>query len=119
MISVVNLIIKLRSLRKDHRPYFLKRAISKFDEFKIKSSQDLQDETKKILDLIKENSGKKIGDVFKIYQKQNGDMSYKTFQRKVKKLEEGKFITTEKTSGGDAGNTTILHYAKIKKLTDF
>ena len=97
----------------------VKSAISKFDEFKIKSSQDLRDETKKILELIKNNDGKKIGDLFRIYKKKDGEMSYRTFQRKIKRLEEGKFISVKKTTGGDTGTTTIIYYTKSKKLTDF
>ena len=53
----------------------VKSAISKFDEFKIKSSEDLRDETKKILELIKENDGKKIGDLFRLYKSKDGEMS--------------------------------------------
>jgi cell division control protein 6 len=94
-------------------------AIAKFDEFKIKSSADLMDETKKILELIKANDGKKIGELFKMYKGNNGAMSYKTFQRKIAHLEEGKFISVTKTSGGEAGMTTIINYSKSKKLTDF
>ena len=96
----------------------VKEAIAKFDEFKIKSSQDLRDETKKILELIKSNDGKKIGELYKLYKK-DGTMSYKTFQRKIKRLEEGKFISVKKTTGGETGTTTIIHYTKSKKLTDF
>ncbi|MFA6073105.1 MAG: AAA family ATPase [Candidatus Woesearchaeota archaeon] len=89
-------------------------ATSKLDEFTIKNTGLLEEETKMIFDLVKENSGKKIGDLFKIFQKKGGVSSYKTFQRKIAKLEDGKFIKTQKQMGV-GGNTTIVE----KTLKDF
>jgi len=54
-----------------------------------------------------------MGDLFKLYQKKGGKLSYKTFQRKIAKLDEGKFIQLTRTHAG--GTTTIVE----KKLTDF
>jgi len=88
-------------------------AIKKIDQFTIKNTDDLDDEAKSILKVIKENSGKKIGDLFKVYEKAGGKSSYKTFQRKINKLDEGKFISLERTYAG--GNTTIVN----KKLTEY
>ena len=97
-----------------------KTAIEKLDKFKIKKSTELEDETKTILELVKQNSGKRIGDIFKIYQDKGGKLVYKSFQRKIKKLEQGKYIEVTKTKGGKLGNTSIIKYSKeIKKLTDF
>ncbi|MFH1769946.1 MAG: AAA family ATPase [archaeon] len=92
----------------------VKKAFLKLDDFTIKNSEDLEDETKTIYSIVKEHSGKKIGDLFTIYQEKGGKSSYKTFQRKIEKLSEGKFIKTTKTSG-KGGNTTIVE----KKLTEF
>jgi len=98
----------------------VKAAIEKLDEFSVKKSTDLEEDIKIILDLVKKNSNSKIGDLFKKYQDNGGTLSYKSFQRKIKKLEEGKFITTEKTEGGQEGNTTIIRYkGATKKLTEF
>ncbi|MBS3141825.1 AAA family ATPase [Candidatus Woesearchaeota archaeon] len=94
-------------------------AIAKIEEFNVKSSTDLQDESRFILGLIKTHEGKKIGDLFKAYQDNKGMMTYKTFQRNIAKLEVGGFIETTKTEGGAEGNTTIIHLKKEKKLTDF
>ena len=105
-----------RKITQEH----MKAAIEKLDEFSIKKSTDLEDEIQFILGMIKKNSDSKIGDLFRIYQKDGGRSSYKTFQRKIKKLEQGKFITTEKIAGGEEGNTTIIKYkGTTKKLTDF
>ncbi|MBC8501114.1 MAG: AAA family ATPase [Nanoarchaeota archaeon] len=92
----------------------VKNALSKLDDFTIKNSEELEDETKFIYNVVKENSGKKIGELFEIYQKKGGKSSYKTFQRKIKKLSENKFIKTTK-SMGKGGTTTIVE----KKLTEF
>ncbi|MGV8169451.1 MAG: Cdc6/Cdc18 family protein [Candidatus Nanoarchaeia archaeon] len=89
-------------------------AVKKLDEFTIKNAGLLEAETKMIYDVVRENSGKKIGDLFKLYQKKGGVSSYKTFQRKIAKLEEGKFITTQRQTG-EGGNTTIVE----KTLKDY
>ncbi len=97
----------------------VQNAIKKLNDFSIKKSDDLDSDAHALLDLIKSNSGLKIGELFDIYQKQGGQASYKTFQRKIAKLEQGKFISVEKTAGGSEGNTTIVRYSQIKKLDEF
>jgi orc1/cdc6 family replication initiation protein len=89
------------------------KAIEKIDQFTIKNTDDLDDESKLILKIVREYSGKKIGDLFKLYENAGGKSSYKTFQRKITKLEEGRFISLERTHAG--GNTTIVN----KKLTEY
>ncbi len=96
----------------------VQKAISKLDEFKIKKKEELDDEEQMILGIIKNNSGKKIGELYKIYHENKGKGVYKTFQRKIKKLEENKFISTSKVLGGKEGTTTMVSYQE-KKLTDF
>ena len=95
------------------------QSLKKIEEFTIKNPESLENEEHIILDTIKNNSGKRIGDLFKLYQENNGKLVYKSFQRKIEKLEKSKFITTEKTEGGSDGNTTIIKYKTEKKLTDF
>ncbi len=96
-------------VKKEHA----ERAMTKIEQFTIKNTDELDDESKLILKIVKEYSGKKIGDLFKLYEKAGGRSSYKTFQRKITKLEEGKFISLERTHSG--GNTTIVN----KKLTEY
>jgi len=93
-------------------------AIKKAEEFQINPAEDLNQEMQKILDLIKNNSNSKIGDLFTKYEENGGQMSYKSFHRRIAKLSEGRFISTEKVSSKD-GNTTIVSYASEKKLTEF
>lgn len=105
-----------RKIRLEH----CKEAIKKLDDFSIKRSSELAEDERKILSLIKENSGKKIGEIYKVYYNQGNACVYKTFQRKIKKLQENKFISLVKTEGGKEGNTTIIRYIETtKKLTEF
>ncbi|MFT4303105.1 MAG: Cdc6/Cdc18 family protein [Candidatus Woesearchaeota archaeon] len=95
-------------------------AIKKMDEFTIKKSTDLDDESLKILEIARSNPSQKIGELFKIYENLGGQMTYKTFQRKIEKLSKSKFISTEKIVGGKEGKTTIIHPQNVeKKLSDF
>jgi cell division control protein 6 len=103
-----------RRITKEH----VEAALTKLDNFSIKPSDNLEDDTKFILDIISENSGEKIGDLFKIYQNRGGERSYKSFQRKMKKLEQDKFVILEK-SQGIGGNTTIVKKNTVKRLTEF
>ena len=93
-------------------------AINKVEDFHIKPKNTLDDDLQKILEIAKNNTGKKIGEVYNAYIEANGEMSYKSFQRRILKLSEGRFIKTEKI-GGDGGNSTIIHYSIEKKLTEF
>jgi cell division control protein 6 len=96
------------------------KAIEKFDEFNVKNKEELEDESKFILEIIKKHSGKKIGDIFKEYEKEGGEMVYKTFQRKIARLTDNRFISVKKVMGGSEGTTTIItHIGSLKKLTDF
>jgi len=92
----------------------VKTALARMDEFFTKSKEELEDDTKTILDLIKGNSGKRIGELFSLYQKHGGVCSYKTFQRKIARLDQNRFIAIEKSGGGSGGNTTI-----VKKISEY
>ncbi len=97
-----------------------KEAIGKIDQFTIKKSTDLTEDERTILDIIKKNSEKKIGDLYNVYKEQGGKLVYKSFQRKIEKLQKNKFISVKKTAGGPEGNTSIVKYAtETKKLTEF
>ena len=95
------------------------QALEKIKDFSVKSPSELADDEKIILDLVKSNSGKKIGDFFKLYQQNGGKLVYKSFQRKIDRLQKNNFIIVEKTAGGEDGNTTIIKHNSEKKLTDF
>ncbi len=96
------------------------KAINSLDEFSVKSSDDLNNEENKILRIIEANSGKRIGELFEIYKKEQGNGVYKTFQRRIEKLAKNGFVNVEKITGGAKGSTTIVNYkSREKKLTDF
>ncbi len=67
-------------------------AITKIDQFTIKRSTDLTDDEQSILNLIKKNSDKKIGDLYNTYKESGGNLVYKSFQRKIEKLEKNKIV---------------------------
>ncbi len=96
-----------------------KLAIEKLPEFTIKDKNDLDDESSAVFEIVKGNSGKKIGDLFRTYQDKGGKSTYKTFQRKIAKLSENRFVSVEKITGGKEGTTTIVSLPKEKKLTEF
>ena len=112
------LIAESKSSRKI-LPEHAQQALNKVDEFTIKNPGELATDEQMILDLVKSNSGKKIGEIFRCYQDGGGKLVYKSFQRKIEKLEKNKFISVEKTAGGDDGNTTIVKVNSEKKLTEF
>lgn len=96
-----------------------KAAIDKLDEFDMQGSDTLENESRSILSIIKKNNNLKMGDLFKIYQEKGGKSPYRSFFRKVKKLADNNFISLEKKEGGSEGNTTVVNYAKVKKLSEF
>jgi cell division control protein 6 len=103
-----------RKITKEH----IKEAIKKLNEFNIKKSSDLSKNEREILRIIKDNSGKRIGELYKLYKIKGGNYSYKTFQRKINFLGENKFISIDKTFGGEEGNTSIIKYSQ-KKLSEY
>ncbi|MBI2580346.1 AAA family ATPase [Candidatus Woesearchaeota archaeon] len=94
-------------------------ATKKLEEFSIKKTEELEDETRFILNIVRKNSGKKIGEVYNAYKEAGGEMVYKTFQRRIAKLEDDRFIATEKIVGGNEGSTTVIKFGQEKKLTEF
>ena len=91
-------------------------AIKKIEQINLKKDVLLEDE-QLVLDLIKNNSGQKIGDLYKKYQERGGQGNYKTFQRRIEKLTKANFVTAEKQMGGTDGTTTFVTYGK--KLTEY
>ena len=94
-----------------------KKAMEKITNFTIKPAEDLSQDARVILQLVKAQSGR-IGDLFKTYQDQGGTATYKTFQRRIETLEKGGFIETKKIVGGKEGSTTFVS-GKNKSLDDY
>ncbi|MBI2130138.1 hypothetical protein HYU10_00030 [Candidatus Woesearchaeota archaeon] len=73
-----------------------------------------------IFPCVKSNSGSRIGSLFEMYQKHGGNLAYRSFQRKVDRLERDRFVCLEKTEGGAEGNTTMVKFNDaVKKLTEY
>ena len=94
-------------------------ALDKIGNIKSKSIDELKDDEQVILTLVKENTGKKIGDLFNLYKEKGGTGVYKTFQRKIEHLSRNNFLSTEKQLGGPDGSTTIVRYEREMKLDEF
>lgn len=91
----------------------VEKAIEKLENFSIKNSSELEEDLQEILEIIKQNSGSKIGELYKKYQEKGAKTTYKTFQRKIEILEKNKFISVKKTMGGSEGNTSIVSLRKL------
>lgn len=94
-------------------------ATNSLNHFKIKKVEDLIDDEKKILELIQQNSGKTIKELFDIYKNRAGEGVYRTFQRKITSLKESKMIDIEESTTPNGGRTTIVKYSIDRKLSDF
>ncbi|MBI1969817.1 AAA family ATPase [Candidatus Woesearchaeota archaeon] len=105
-----------RKITQEH----VETALRKLEEFSIKKTEELEDEERFILSLVKQRPNSKIGDLFKLYQQNGGSQAYKSFQRKINKLADNRFIAVKKLPGGKEGNTTIVsHIGSTKKLTEY
>ncbi len=87
-----------------------KAALSKFDDFKIKKSSDFGETEQKILDLIKQNSGKTLKELHTLV---GDEFSYRTFHRKIDELKKTNMIEVIEVPG----KSSIINYSK--KLSDF
>ncbi len=92
-------------------------AIKRLGDYNISKAERLEDESKFILNLIKNNSNKRMGELYKIYKEVGGNSSYRTFFRKINKLADNNLVLLEKKSGGKEGNTTIVRYFDKSKET--
>jgi cell division control protein 6 len=98
------------SLSKKISDAHVKKALEKMDGFSIKPEDDLGDDAKAILALIKNQEELKIGDLFKLYQEKDPEANYKTFQRRIERLAQGGFVDTKKVVGGKEGTTTMVSW---------
>lgn len=94
-------------------------AIEKLALMTVKKPEDLEDDTRVVLEVIKEAGGGKSGELFKRYKEKGGEGTYKTFSRKVEKLARAGMIKTNKVLGGAEGSTTHISMAGGKSLEDY
>ncbi len=86
------------------------KALDKLAGFKIKDSLEFGEEEQEILDLIKENSGISIKDLYGLYGK---DITYRTFHRKIDELRKNNMVEIKEVPG----KSSVVNYSK--KLSDF
>ncbi|MBI2142376.1 AAA family ATPase [Candidatus Woesearchaeota archaeon] len=111
------LVAEDRASRKVTKEHVL-HALEGFD-FSLKGSDELEDDDRLMLDIIKKNSGQKIGDLYRAYQEAGGKAVYRTFQRRIDRFEKDRYVVLDKVSGGAEGKTTIVSISNDKKLTEF
>ncbi|MBI2133991.1 AAA family ATPase [Candidatus Woesearchaeota archaeon] len=104
-----------RKVCRDH----VLHSIGRLDDFSVKDKSELDDEDRFVLELVKKNSGSRIGDLFRAYQEAGGKAVYKTFQRKIDRLEKDRYVALDKKVGGIGGNTTMVSILSEKKLTEY
>ncbi|MBI5391499.1 AAA family ATPase [Candidatus Woesearchaeota archaeon] len=93
-------------------------AIKKIPDFQRKKVEQMNPDEKQILALVKANSGKTSSELYELYQKNGGKKSMRTFQRSIKELIDGKFISSKEINKGfDAGRKNVLEFGKT--LSDF
>jgi len=92
-----------RKLKKSIDLEDAQKSISKLIEYKIKN--DLTEEQNRLLELIKNNSGKSTSEMHPLFDK---EISYRTFLRKLKPLEIAKLINLKEENQGESKKTLIF-----------
>lgn len=92
-------------------------SIDKLINFTSKDKNSLADDEKEILELIKNNSGKSIKELYEIYSNTK-DIVYRTFQKKIKKLEISNQITS-KENIDNKGYYKTVEFGQKRTLDDF
>jgi len=88
-------------------------AKGKLQNFHIKKPSTLTEDEQKILSFIQEHVGKTGKQIYDLFS-QDETMSYSSFQRKIKNLEKGKFISLKKVNEGQPGVSTLVMMRDMK-----
>lgn len=99
-------------------PLHVTSVLEKGIEGYSRESTELDNDCHFILDIVKTNSGLKIGELFKKYEDKGGNQSYKTFTRKIQILSFGGFVSLKRVVGA-GGNTTLVYHQEVKRLSEF
>lgn len=84
-------------------------GIEKLSKYKLRDSLDFNKNDSYVLNLIRDNSGKKCIEIYDLYKKTGGDKGYRTFKRIIIKLEESGVVSLEERNEG-----TIVNYGSLK-----
>jgi cell division control protein 6 len=96
-------------VKKEH----VELILDKVDQYAIKGSSDLDEETRDVLQLVKKHNCKTIPVIFKAYQGAGGSLGYRSFYRRIKALELNKYISVTKVFGGKKGNSSKVEYLSL------
>ncbi len=96
-----------RKILKEHASL----ALEKLNHLKIRKSTDLTDEDKEILNLVKKEEGKTTKEIYDFYSRQF-DKSYRTFQRRIKELEEAGLISFSEEISAQGGKAVRVYLVK-------
>jgi cell division control protein 6 len=79
----------------------------------------LEDDEQAVLAIVKQQSGAGMGDLYRAYEEAGGKATYKTFQRRIEKLEKAGLVTTARKTGGVEGNTTVVELKGTRTLAEY
>jgi cell division control protein 6 len=92
-----------RKILKEHA----EEAISKLANFQVLNSKDLTEEDNDIINMIRKNAGESISVMYEVYNKKY-DKTYRTFQRKVRGLEDAGLISVTEDHSKKGGKISRL-----------
>jgi len=95
-----------RDASKKVRTEHVMEAKEKLIEFRIKTSDDLGDREKRVLEVIRKNSGIVSGELNELCP----DIPHSTMRRITQKLEKGGFIFREECVSPDGAGRTMKHF---------
>ena len=104
-----------RKLKRKIEEEDVKEATGKLAEFTSRNMTELNDEEKQLLELVRTNSGKSSKELHGIY---DSTISYRTFFRKLKELEDAKLIRMEEINTGE-GKRSNVYFGSLRKLGEF
>ena len=87
-------------------------ALSKLSEFKDKEESEFGDEENKLLEFIKNNSGKTAKEIHQVYNK---ELAYRTFSRYLERLEKSRAISIKRENFGESRNRVVFFGSKSLK----
>jgi cell division control protein 6 len=89
------------------------KATEKLRDYSVKNVETLQPSERRMLALIDQHIGKTTKQIYDLYVKEE-PMSYSSFQRRLKQLAKGKFITLQPANTGQPGNMVLVQRGNMK-----
>jgi len=96
-----------RKVLKEHA----EEALTKLYDFKVLNSKDLNEEDNDIIKMIKDNEDKSSSEMYELYNKKY-DKSYRTFQRRLKGLDDAGLIKITEDMSDKGGKISRLSIVK-------